>query len=97
MVMGQNPVPPVNIKIAGKWMFIHPNIVPLVLTHGHIYIYIYIYILFIRKVGNQPIVGLDTIHLCTLQDPFCPSGTPKNVPKTIRGLEKDHEGEKKDL
>ena len=28
MVMGQNPVPLVNIKIAGKWMFIHPNRVP---------------------------------------------------------------------
>ena len=25
MVMGQNPVPLVNIKIAGEWMFIHPN------------------------------------------------------------------------
>ena len=28
--------PLVNIKIDGKWMFIHPNIVPLVLTHGHL-------------------------------------------------------------
>ena len=28
MVMGQNPVPLVNIKIAGKWMFIHSNMVP---------------------------------------------------------------------
>ena len=37
MLMGQNPVPLVNIKIAGKWMFIHPNMVPLVLTHGQIY------------------------------------------------------------
>ena len=35
MVMVQNPVPLMNIKIAGKWMFIHPNMVPLVLTHGH--------------------------------------------------------------
>ena len=28
MVMGQNPVPLVNIKIAGEWMFIHPNMAP---------------------------------------------------------------------
>ena len=33
--MGQNPVPLVNIKIGGKWMFIHPKMEPEVLPHGH--------------------------------------------------------------
>ena len=34
--MGQNRGTLVNIKIDGKWMFIHPNMAPEVLTHGHI-------------------------------------------------------------
>ena len=25
MAVGQNPVPLVNVKIGGKWMFIHPK------------------------------------------------------------------------
>ena len=29
--------PLVNIKIPGKWMFIHPNMVPLVWTHRHMH------------------------------------------------------------
>ena len=41
MAVCQNLVPLVNIKIAGKWMFIPPNIARLVLIHPHIYIYIY--------------------------------------------------------
>ena len=28
MAVGQNPVPLVNIKIGGKWMFIHPKVEP---------------------------------------------------------------------
>ena len=28
LAVGQNPVPLVNIKIDGKWMFIHPNMQP---------------------------------------------------------------------
>ena len=36
MAVGQNPVPLVNIKIGGKWMFIHPKMEPLVMPHGHI-------------------------------------------------------------
>ena len=34
--VGQNPVPPVNIQIAGKSMFIHPKMETLVLPHGQI-------------------------------------------------------------
>ena len=32
--VGQNPVPLVNIKIGGKWMFIHLNMEPKVLPHA---------------------------------------------------------------
>ena len=28
MAVGRNPVPLVNIKIGGKWMFIHPKMEP---------------------------------------------------------------------
>ena len=49
MGMGQNPIPLVNIKIAGKWMFIPVKMVcigiaPYIYIHTYIYIHIYIYI-----------------------------------------------------
>ena len=34
MAVGQNPALLVNIKIGGKWMFIHPKMEPLVMPHG---------------------------------------------------------------
>ena len=34
MAVGQNPVPLVNIKIGGKWRFIHPKLEPQVMPHG---------------------------------------------------------------
>ena len=34
MAVGRNPVPLVNIKIGGKWMFIHPKMEPWVMPHG---------------------------------------------------------------
>ena len=37
MAVGQNPVPLVNIKIGGKWMFIHPKLEPLVMPHGQMF------------------------------------------------------------
>ena len=36
MAVCQNPVPLVNIKIAGKWMFIPLKMYLSVLTHTHI-------------------------------------------------------------
>ena len=36
MAVGPNPVPLVNIKIGGKWMFIHPKLEPELMPHGHI-------------------------------------------------------------
>ena len=36
LAVGQNPVPLVNIKIGGKWMFIHPKMEPQVMPHGHL-------------------------------------------------------------
>ena len=35
MAVGQNPVPLVNIKIGGAWVFIRPNMEAYVTTHGH--------------------------------------------------------------
>ena len=28
LAVGQNPVPLINIKIGGKWMFMHPKVEP---------------------------------------------------------------------
>ena len=36
MAVGQNPVPLVNIKIGGTWVFIRPKMEAYVMTHGHI-------------------------------------------------------------
>ena len=33
---GQNPVPLVNIKIGGTWVFIRPKMEAQVMTHGHV-------------------------------------------------------------
>ena len=37
LAVGQNPVPLVNIKIGGTWVFTHPKMEPLIITHGHFY------------------------------------------------------------
>ena len=36
MDVGQNPVPLVNIKIGGTWVFIRPKMEAQLMTHGHI-------------------------------------------------------------
>ena len=36
MAVGQNPVPLVNIKIGGTWVFIRTKMKALVLTHTHV-------------------------------------------------------------
>ena len=36
LAVGQNPLPLVNIKIGGKWMFIHPKMEPYAIPHGQI-------------------------------------------------------------
>ena len=58
--MGQNLVPLVNIKIAGKWMFIPLKWYVQVLIHSHIYILINLY-LEMEVEANNP--GVYVTHI----------------------------------